>query len=123
MSHELPLSYHKRERNQLELLHQLGWFARAIARKLGRHHSSLSRELKRQGTEESYCANRAQTSYITKRARCKPSGKWNAERQRYITMKLAETWSPEQIEGRMNATVEGRHNYIKPYQYLRCFTS
>lgn len=33
-----------------------------------------------------------------------------AERQRYITMKLAETWSPEQIEGRMNATVEGRHN-------------
>ncbi|KQN98938.1 IS30 family transposase [Paenibacillus sp. Leaf72] len=90
-----------RERSQLELLHQLGWSARAIARKLGRHHSSLSRELKRQGTEESYCADRAQTSYITKRARCKPSGKWNAERQRYITMKLAETWSPEQIEGRM----------------------
>lgn len=90
-----------RERSQLELLHRLGWSARAIACELDRHHSSVSRELKRQKKDETYCAVRAQKIYEMKRKNCKRPEKWNAVRQQYITSKLVETWSPEQIEGRM----------------------
>ncbi|KZE46133.1 transposase, partial [Brevibacillus parabrevis] len=32
------------ERGQLETLYRLGWSARAIARHLGRHHATISRE-------------------------------------------------------------------------------
>ena len=35
------------ERSKLEALHQLGLSARAIARELDRHHSTSSRELKK----------------------------------------------------------------------------
>ncbi len=59
-----------KERSQLEMLHRLGWTARAIARKLNRHHSSVSRELQRQADQDSYDAEKAQESYITRRKRC-----------------------------------------------------
>nr|WP_237179087.1 hypothetical protein [Paenibacillus sp. MMS18-CY102] len=38
----------------------MGWTDWAIARKIGHHHSSVSRELQRQGNQESYCAEKAQ---------------------------------------------------------------
>ncbi|WP_182914436.1 helix-turn-helix domain-containing protein [Paenibacillus sp. 1011MAR3C5] len=76
-----------RERSQ----HRLGWTARAIARKVNRHHSSVSRELQRQADQDFYDAEKAQESYIIRRKHCKRHEKWNAARQQYITAKLAET--------------------------------
>ncbi|MFD1134417.1 helix-turn-helix domain-containing protein [Paenibacillus urinalis] len=44
------------ERSKLEALNQLGLSARAIARELDRHHSTISRELKRNQSSDGYHA-------------------------------------------------------------------
>jgi IS30 family transposase len=54
------------ERIQLGLLKELGWSTRAIAEKLGRHHSTIARELNRNKTEV-YCPKKAQHTYQNKR--------------------------------------------------------
>ncbi|MBN3523017.1 helix-turn-helix domain-containing protein [Paenibacillus apiarius] len=51
------------ERVQLELLHAQGWSTRVIAQELGRHHSSIARELKRNQDVNMYKADKAQMSY------------------------------------------------------------
>lgn len=33
------------ERSKLETLHRLGWTTREIGRELGRHHSTIAREM------------------------------------------------------------------------------
>lgn len=35
------------EREQIEALHRLGWSTRKIGKQLGRHHSTIARELGR----------------------------------------------------------------------------
>ncbi len=44
------------ERSKLEALHQLGLSARVIALKLKRHHSTISRELKKNQSPDGYLA-------------------------------------------------------------------
>lgn len=92
------------ERGQLDVLHRLGWSTRAIGQKLGRHHSSVARELKRNQTENNYSPEKAQSDYQERRKHSKPNGKWTAHLGRCIEEKLELTWSPEQIAGRMKFT-------------------
>ncbi|RAI99210.1 helix-turn-helix protein [Paenibacillus pabuli] len=89
------------ERSKLEILHQQGKSARAIARDLGRHHATISRELRRNETQHSYRAERSQESYVQRRKSCIPSGKWSLEQSILIEEKLRATWSPEQIVERL----------------------
>lgn len=89
------------ERSKLEILHQQGKSARAIARDLGRHHATISRELRRNETQHSYRAERSQESYVQRRKSCIPSGKWSLEQSTLIEEKLRATWSPEQIVERL----------------------
>ncbi|SEL27231.1 transposase, IS30 family [Paenibacillus sp. OK003] len=89
------------ERSKLEILHQQGKSARAIARDLGRHHATISRELHRNETQHSYRAERSQESYVQRRKSCIPSGKWSLEQSTLIEEKLRATWSPEQIVERL----------------------
>lgn len=42
------------ERGRIEELHKLGYSSREIATRLGRHHSSVSREVGRNSTEACY---------------------------------------------------------------------
>lgn len=51
------------ERSKLEILHQLGKSTRAIAKELGRHRATIGRELHRNTTEHSYCAENSQESF------------------------------------------------------------
>ncbi|RAI94242.1 helix-turn-helix protein [Paenibacillus pabuli] len=82
-------------RSKLEILHQQGKSARAIARDLGRHHATISRELRRNETQHSYRAERSQESYVQRRKSCIPSRKWSLEQSTLIEEKLRATWSPE----------------------------
>lgn len=90
------------ERSQLALLHRLGWSTRAIAKELKRHHSTIARELNRGMEAAEYQAETAHHAYKQRRERSIPSGKWTTGRISYISEKLALTWSPEQIAGRMS---------------------
>ena len=74
-----------------------------IAQKLGRSRSSVSRELKRNSSEDgSYSAFEAEEKYRQRRKRCVRKRWLDAwELKSYVTEKLREYWSPEQIEGRL----------------------
>jgi IS30 family transposase len=56
------------ERGQLETLSQLGWSARAISCQLGRHHGTISREIKRSCAQAPYEVLPAQKAYHQHRA-------------------------------------------------------
>lgn len=91
------------ERGRLEALNNLGWSARAIANELKRHHSTISRELKRNSREmtNAYSCEDAQNKYVDRRKSCVPKGKWSPDLAKMIEDKLKLTWSPEQIVGRL----------------------
>jgi len=86
------------ERGQLEVLYRLGWSCRKIGRELGRHPSTIARELAR-GSQKActYVARSAQQAYQERRILSVPVGKYDAALAEEINQKLKETWSPEQI--------------------------
>jgi len=94
------MSYHHFttfERGRIEELSLLGYSNRAIAKRIGRHHSSIDRELHRNVAKVSYKAEHAQSAYHTRRKQSKPKGKWSYDLSKTIMDKLMLTWSPEQI--------------------------
>jgi transposase, IS30 family len=92
------------ERYQISALKDAGWSPRAIAAKLGRGASTISRELNRNRVVGPYhpqvagllAAARSQRSAAN--ARRVPTAAWQFARE-----KLTETWSPQQIAGHQRA--------------------
>lgn len=94
------MSYHHFttfERGRIQELLSLGYSHRSIAQKLNRHHSSISREIRRNITSTGYAGESAQMAYDTRRKQSKPKGKYTERLAELITDKLLATWSPEQI--------------------------
>lgn len=88
------------ERGQLKTLHQLGYTTRRIAQLLGRHHSTIAREIKLGTTEQTYKAQSAQEFYDQRRALSRPKGKYTRKLAEEVNEKLYQTGSPEQIAER-----------------------
>lgn len=90
------------EREQLWVDQRSGISLRTTARRLGRHHTALSRELKRNVTGAEYLPHEAQhqAAERTRVANATRPQKSPVVR-RYVKDKLQEDWSPEQIAGRM----------------------
>lgn len=93
----------KYDREQIEHYFRLGLSGRAIAIKIGRHHSVVERELKRNRSSHfEYEASKA--DYFSNR-RAKKTNKRKLEKNEkllaYIYYGLEQDWSPEQIAGRL----------------------
>lgn len=93
----------KYDREQIEYYFRLGLSGRAIAKKIGRHHSVVERELKRNRSPHfKYEASKA--DYFSLR-RAKKTNKRKLEKNEklydYVLEKLEKDWSPEQIAGRL----------------------
>ncbi|MCW3793777.1 IS30 family transposase [Paenibacillus sp. LS1] len=88
------------ERSKLEILHQQGKSSRVIAKELGRHHSTICRELERMVSSQSYQAEHAQSAYRERRKASVSRGKWSEALGASFAEKLEATWSPEQITER-----------------------
>jgi IS30 family transposase len=75
---------------------------RAIAARLGRHQSVISREITRNGGRDKYRVHAAQERYETLKARPKPR-KLEENRRLHdaVADKLRDDFSPEQISGRL----------------------
>ena len=88
------------EREEISRGVAAGDSARAIARRLGRSSSTVTRELERNGGRDGYRAQRAE-QHAWDRARrpktCKLAG--NAELAEHVETGLDSQWSPEQIAG------------------------
>jgi len=93
------MSYHyftTCDRGRIEALHKEGYSDRKIGTAMGRHHSSISRELGK-NNDFVYVAENAQQAYEARRQNSKSAGKFTSELAQVVEAKLAETWSPERI--------------------------
>lgn len=112
------MSYHHFtpiERGKIEELNKLGMKSRQIGLRIGRHHSSIARELSRLSLSDEYDAQAAQKDYEAKRKNSKPTGKWSKELETLIADKLEHTWSPEQIA---NTVAKGKISFKTIYNWL-----
>jgi len=111
------MSYHHLntyERGRIEALSKIGYTSREIGKELGRHHSTIIRELKRTGSSI-YKAELSQKDYEQRRKLSKPNGKYDKELVKVIEEKLCATWSPEQIA---NTVTKGKVSFKTIYNWL-----
>jgi IS30 family transposase len=89
------------ERGKIEAYHEKGMTGAAIARKLGRAISTVSRELRRNSGRNGYDAEKAQQLYKERRKECRPREKLDYKPLReYVIEKIRdEEWTPEQVAG------------------------
>src|SRR5271167_1887584 len=93
------------EREEISRAVVAGHSMRSIAAKLGRAPSTVSREIKRNGGQECYRANRADQSAWDRGRRpktCKLAQ--NRALARLVAGKLQRRWSPQQIAGSLKRT-------------------
>lgn len=79
-----------------------GWSLRRIAAQLGRPHSTVSREVARNGGREAYCAHHADAAAY-ERARRPKAGKLRCRPELLAAVQrgLELEWSPEQVSQRL----------------------
>jgi IS30 family transposase len=92
----------RRERQQLFHLLTMGRSIDKIASRLGRHRSTLYREIDRNGTRYGYFPIQAQEKYESRKKQERPCKlQSDLALYEYVIRKLKKGWSPEQISGRI----------------------
>ena len=112
------MSYHHHttfERGRIQALHETGHSSRSIGLSIGIHHSTVARELWRNGESAAYCAEAAQDIYRKRRMQSRHVGRFTAELCEIIEAKLCSTWSPEQIA---NTVTLGQVSFKTIYNWL-----
>jgi IS30 family transposase len=94
------------ERDRLADLRAGGASLRAISRALGRAASTISREIRRNALESgAYRPHVAEGAYMLRRQR-RARLETDAKLAAYVTDRLTEGWTPEQIAGRLRLGIE-----------------
>jgi IS30 family transposase len=89
------------EREVIAHMHRAGKTQTQIADRLGRHKSTVSRELRRNRSPNGYWAAAAQRKADQRRSRRPWVAKMERpEVRRYVQERLRQRWSPDQIAGR-----------------------
>ena len=96
------------ERYTLGLLRQHGLAPAAIARVLGRHRSTIGREVRRNGTPRDGCYRPQLAEWYAcgRRSRSRRNQRFSATEWAQVQTLLRTDWSPEQVAGRLR--LEGR---------------
>jgi IS30 family transposase len=119
MAHQFIL--HERERVAQLLAKKTSY--RKIGRELGRSHSSISREVQRNGAGDGYWPAQAhQQAQTRRRARPLKRKLDDPELNEYVRLRLVKAWSPEQIAGRRRheAVIGGlRVSHETIYRWIR----
>jgi IS30 family transposase len=108
------------ERYTLGLLRQGGLAPAAIARVLGRHRSTIGREVRRNGTPRDGCYRPQLADWYARgrRSRSRRNRRFTASDWKRIQALVREDWSPEQIAGRLRADQELAISHETIYRYL-----
>src|SRR5688572_30247628 len=96
------------ERYTLGVLRRGGLSSAAIARTLGRHRSTISREVRRNGTPRDGCYRPQLAEWYARgrRSRSRRNQRFSAADWARVQTLVQEDWSPEQIAGRLRADQE-----------------
>ncbi len=108
------------ERYTLGLLRQGGLAPAAIARVLGRHRSTIGREVRRNGTPRDDCYRPQLAEWYARgrRSRSRRNRRFSARDWARIHALVREDWSPEQIAGRLRVDQELRISHETIYRYV-----
>ena len=92
------------DRIKIEALHNAGLSASKIANELGKHRSTITREIARNTKDGEYVANHASNISKCRRSAC---GKSNLTEDNWtqVNVLIQTEWSPEQISGWLKAIV------------------
>ena len=100
------------ERSKIETYLELGYSIRAIAKRIHRAPSTISRELRR---HQNCTAEEAQIRYQVNKSNCGAKRKLTDDLKKAVQEKLGKTWSPEQIVGRLYA---GKLSFKSIYRWI-----
>jgi IS30 family transposase len=108
------------ERYTLGLLRQRGLSAAAIARMLGRHRSTIGREIRRNGTPRDGCYRPQLADWYARgrRSRSRRNRQFTETEWTRIRALLREDWSPEQIAGRLRLDQALTISHETIYRYI-----
>lgn len=117
------MKYHQitfAERYTLGLLRQRGLSAAAIARVLGRHRSTIGREVRRNRTHHDggYRPQLADWYARGRRSRSRRNRRFGTAEWERIQVLLREDWSPEQVAGRLRREGALRISHETIYRYI-----
>ena len=96
------------ERSALATLKRLGWSVAEMARELGRHRSTVARELRRNAAPHDgwYRAGRAHERAVARRRRSRRNSQFGKAELARVEELLREEWSPEQVAGYLRSRGE-----------------
>jgi len=109
------------ERYELSALRRQGLKPAEVARALGRHRSTISREIRRNsrdGTGREYRPGIADDYARWRRARSRRNQRFTAQDWVLVVDRLQEQWSPEQIAGRFRRTGLLRISHESIYRHI-----
>lgn len=117
------MTYHQitfAERYTLGLLRQRGLAPAAIARVLGRHRSTIGREVRRNGTPRDHCYRPQLADWYARgrRSRSRRNRRFTTSDWERIQALLREDWSPEQVAGRLRRRRELAISHETIYRYV-----
>ena len=107
-----------------EIVQEMIWCKRSIryiARKIGRSHSSIIREIKRNNPERPvrYSSRLANDRAVKKRkCRGRTERLKNDSIRKYVVIHIKKKWSPEQIAGRITIDTGEHISHEAIYQYV-----
>ena len=117
------MSYHHltaEERVILATLHGRGLSAPKIAKQLGRHRSTIHRELKRNATPHDgfYRARRAHERTVARRWRSRRNTHFGSAEMGRVDTLLRGQWSPEQVSGHLRRAGELSISHETIYRHV-----
>ncbi|WP_180116305.1 IS30 family transposase [Acinetobacter sp. YH12119] len=107
----------REQRYQISALFNTGHSVTEIAKEIGKHKSTISRELRRNGSKQTYCPKRA-SKLANVRHKLKPKYRINPLIWEMIKELLQKKWSPEQISGRLKRDQVFNISHETIYQYI-----
>ena len=116
--------YHQltqQERYSMTALSMSGKSRAEIAREMGRHPSTISREFRRNATTHDgiYRAEKAQSYATARRRRCRRVAQFSAEQMARVNALIRKRWSAEQISGTLRESGEMRISTESIYRRIR----
>ena len=110
----------REERYTLGLLRQEGLTAAAIAVVLGRHRSTISRELRRNSTHHDGCYRPQLADWYAngRRRRSRRNRRFGPAEWARVQTLVREDWSPEQVAGRLRLQGELAISHETIYRYI-----
>ena len=108
------------ERSVLAALRSVGLNNAEIARELGRHRSTVGRELKRNASPHDgwYRCERAHQRAHARRYRSRRNSQFGREEWARVEELLREQWSPEQVSGHLERTKEFSISHESIYRHV-----